>query len=399
MCAVRTQATLVEAEIMKPAHVKASRLAWVLAGTIVACIVLYQIRNALLPFIIGGALAYTLDPLVSWLDARIPWLSSRPGHKRVLLILVIFVAAVLVFSAALIAAMPHLVTEFRQLMELLPQLIRQSGANVQKWNAQALENVPLEMQEVARDSLQQAGEEILDSARDFAIHSVGLLFRTMILVLGLAVVPLILFYLLRDKNRIEGGLLSLFPPEWHRHTREILGILNDTFGAYVRLRVQVGVLTGLSVSVGLLILDVRFAPVLGLVAGISAMVPVIGLWIGAVPTLMVLLATAPGKILGVALFYLLVQILQHLILLPRVHNSSMKLHPVMVLAALFVGMQLAGLWGFILGPPVAAAVRRIILYFIGEASGDNETHPAAAADPDNVPTSSPTDSGSPTGCV
>ena len=132
---------------------------------------------------------------------------------------------------------------------------------------------------------------------------------------------------------------------------------------------------GVVVFIGLWLLGVPFALVLGLVAGITELIPVIGPWLGAIPGLLVVLATAPEKFIWVALLYLGVQLLENSLLVPRIQGESLNLHPVMVLAALIVGSEVAGLWGMILGPPLAAAGRGVLLYFLDVWRVDGATGP------------------------
>jgi len=178
-------------------------------------------------------------------------------------------------------------------------------------------------------------------------------------------VPLILFYLLKDGDKIIAGTLGILSPEPRRHTRNVLDILNGVFSSYIRGQLILGLVVGVLVFVGLMLLGVPFAPVLGLVAGITELIPIIGPWLGAIPGLLVVLATAPEKFIWVALLYLGVQLIENTLLVPRIQGESLDLHPVMVLAALIVGSELAGFWGIILGPPLAAAGREVLVYFLG----------------------------------
>lgn len=342
-----------------------SRLIWLLLGAVVICVLMYQLRSALLPFVVGGALAYILDPFVSWLERRIPWMSSRPELKRVLLIALIFVIAAIVAVAALIAGVTILIHEIQAFINELPRLIEASRATIESLDAQLEANLPEEVVVVIHDAAQDLGKGVVGAARVFAVRTYGVVSQTMSLLLGLAMVPLVLFYILKDKGKIIEGMLNALSPEPRMHTRNILSILNGVFSAYIRGQLLLGLIVGVFVFLGLWLLDVPFAPVLGLVAGITELIPVIGPWLGAIPGLLVVLATAPEKFIWVALLYLGVQLLENSLLVPRIQSESLNLHPVMVLAALIVGSEVAGLWGIILGPPLAAAGREVLLYFLG----------------------------------
>ena len=348
-----------------------SRLVWLALGTIVITLVLYQLRNALLPFVVGGALAYILEPFVSWLERRIPWMSSRPELKRVILILLIYAIFVLIVIGALIAFIPPITAEIRRFVEDVPHLIERSRATVESLDAQITERLPEELVAAIHDGAQDLGKVVVSAAVVFAARTYGVISQTLSLLLGLAMVPLILFYILKDKGKIIEGMLNTLSPEPRKHTRNVLSVLNGVFSSYIRGQLILGLVVGVMVFVGLWFLDVPFAPVLGLVAGITELIPIIGPWLGAIPGLLVVLATAPEKFIWVALLYLGVQLLENSLLVPRIQGESLNLHPVFVLAALIVGSEVAGLWGIILGPPLAAAGRGVLLYFLGVWNSDD----------------------------
>ena len=350
---------------MTPSTFKISRLLWLVLGTIIIGLVLYQLRNALLPFIIGGALAYVLEPFISWLERRIPWMSSRPEIKRIILILLIYAIFVLIVIGALIAFIPPITAEVRHFVENVPSLIERSRGTIESLDAQITERLPEEVVAAIHDAAQDLGKVIVSALLVFAARTYGVISQTLSLLLGLAMVPLILFYLLKDGDKIIGGMLSILSPEPRRHTRNVLDILNGVFSSYIRGQLILGLVVGVLVFIGLMLLGVPFAPVLGLVAGITELIPIIGPWLGAIPGLLVVLATAPEKFIWVALLYLGVQLIENSLLVPRIQGESLDLHPVMVLAALIVGSEIAGFWGIILGPPLAAAGREVLVYFLG----------------------------------
>ena len=343
---------------------KTSRLLWLLLGAIVLVALLYHLRNALLPFAVGGALAYVLDPIVSSLERRIPWMSSRPDLKRLILILLTFAIAIILGIGAIIAVIPPISNEISRFVDNLPSLITQARATVESVDAEIVERLPEEAVTAIHDAAQDIGALAIPVVRFFAARTYGVITQTLSLLLGLAMAPLILFYILKDKRKIIEGMLATLSPEPRKHTQNVLGILNDVFGAYIRGQLILGLIVGVMVFIGLWLMGVPFSPVLGLVAGLTELIPVIGPWLGAIPALLVVLATAPDKFLWVALLYLVVQQLENIFLVPRVQSESLNLHPVMVLAALIVGSEVAGLWGMIMGPPFAAAGRGVLLYFL-----------------------------------
>ncbi len=356
-----------------------SRLAWLLLGAIVVVLLIYQLRSALLPFIIGGALVYILDPFVTWLERRIPWMSDRPELKRVVFIAVIFIVAAILAILAIIAGITAIVNQVQAFIEDLPQLIEAARVTFESVSTRFAIDIPPELSSLVEDAAQNIGNLVIEAGKRVATGTLSVISQTVSLLLGLAMVPLILFYILKDKGKIIEGMLNTLAPEPRRHTESILSILDDVFGSYIRGQLLLGLVVGLVVFVGLFVLSLLFAPnmtpytpVLGIVAGVTELIPVIGPWLGAIPGIIVTLAFAPNMIIPVILLYILVQLLENSLLVPRIQSDSLNLHPVMIIAALIVGSEVAGLWGIILGPPLAAAGRAVLLYFLSEWRTEDE---------------------------
>ena len=358
--------------------VRVNRYVWLLLAVVVVALLLYQIRGALIPFVVGGALAYALEPLVSLMERRAPWMGDKPELRRIILIFIVFVVGALVVTGVLFLVIPPIVAEFGVFIEALPDLIRQARSTLEGWNARISENVPEEMRAFAQNAMDSFGAMMVDGARTFAARTLGVVSRTLTVILGLAAAPLFIFYALKDREKLADGIISLFPPNPRPHARNILFILNGVFSSYVRAQLLLGVVVGVMVFVCLSILRVPFAPILGLVAGIFELVPIIGPWLGAIPGIIVVLATAPDKLVWVALVYLGVQLLENSLLVPRIQSRALNVHPIMIMVALIVGSEVAGLWGVILGPPLTAASKEVFMYFLREWREDLRPEVAAA---------------------
>ena len=142
-------------------------------------------------------------------------------------------------------------------------------------------------------------------------------------------------------------------------------------GAYVRAQVSLAAGVWVVISVGLYFLGVEYSILLGAVAGIFELVPIIGAWLGALPALVVVLSTSPEKVVWVIILYTGVQILQGAILVPRIQSFAMKVHPLVILVAIVIGSEIGGLWGVILGPPVLASGKEIVVYLSNPEGYEN----------------------------
>jgi predicted PurR-regulated permease PerM len=176
------------------------------------------------------------------------------------------------------------------------------------------------------------------------------------------------FYLLKDREAAVGGFYSLLPADARRHARNVVAIANDVLGAYIRAQLTLGVIVGAVVFLGLFALGIRFAALLGLIAGVFELIPIIGPLLGAIPGVLVALATSPADVLWVILLYAGVQLVENWVLVPRIQGRAVDIHPAIVMLLLVISSEVAGLWGVVVAVPLAAVARDVFLYFLHEWS-------------------------------
>ena len=135
---------------------------------------------------------------------------------------------------------------------------------------------------------------------------------------------------------------------------------------------------GVLVFIGLSILGIRFAAILGLVAGLFGLIPIIGPLLGAVPGLLVTLASSPSQTIWVAVVYVGVQLIENYLVTPRIQSSAVRLNPALIMVILVVASEIAGLWGVVVAVPLVALTRDVFVYFYEEWDGGKSA--AAATD-------------------
>jgi predicted PurR-regulated permease PerM len=184
-------------------------------------------------------------------------------------------------------------------------------------------------------------------------------------ILGLAIMPVFVFYILKDWEHIENKCYSLLPVWASGYTRDIVGIVNRVLGRYIRAELVLGLAVGTISLIGFLALRVPFAPLLALIAGLMEMVPVVGPWIAGALAVLLTAALAPEKVGWVVLLAAGIQITENIFLCPRVQSGFMRIHPALTMVLLVIGMFVAGILGFILVLPLAATIREVYKYVQG----------------------------------
>ena len=361
------------------ATARRNRLVLVAAILVVVLGLLVLARGALFPFILSGILAYLLYPAVAAVESLMPWRKRWPNASRISAILLIYVAAVAVLVGALAAIVPPAFREATGFVEDVPELFERARTTIEGWNEQYTSRVPEDIRTEIEEALQSSTSVLIGAAQGLLGKIVGTVTNTVTTAIGLAIVPFLLFYLLKDREVAVEGFYSLMPPEAQRHTRNVVAIVNRVLGAYVRGQLTLMVVVGLSAFLGLFLLGIKFSVLLGIVVGVTELIPVIGPLLGAIPGVLVTLATSPEDLIWVVLLYVGIQLVENTLLVPRIQGHAVNIHPGIVMVILVVGSEVAGLWGVIVGVPLVATGRDVFKYFLQEWGDATPLEEAASA--------------------
>lgn len=321
------------------------------AVTLGICVVLYFSRRVVAPFFIAFALAYLLDPLV---DRLVSFKFSRTLSVLILM---------LVFFFLMLGAGVLLVPIFSIQAENLAKNIPTYIGIFQEWFRPILDMIsgldPQKVEEFVNEGLSRFGElpmKILQFSGKFIWGSISNLFNIILMFANLIIIPVVMFYLLRDFDSINEKLLKLVPPRFQEKTRDIVLEIDHVLSRFVRGQLVVAGLMGTMYSIGLFLCDTPMSLSLGMMAGLVNLVPYLGLVLGFVPSaLLTYMHTQEWMpVLAVAGVFGVVQALEGMIITPRVVGDNIGLHPVAVILAVLLGGELFGLAGMILGVPVVA---------------------------------------------
>ena len=363
---------------------KRKRLLLLSAAAVVVAtlVVLYLMGTVLLILALSVVIAYVLLPVARLLELAMPWRHSRPDLSRGIAVGVIFLVGLGVIAGVLIAVIPPTISQSQRFIEDFPSFFNTARLTVESWVAHYSELVPAEVREQAESALADASGIIGKAAWNVVSQTLGVISGSFTFILGLVTAPVLIFYLMKDSGPIRESLHAPFPSALRPYLRDILDIVDRTLGGYIRGQLTLGLIVGVIVAVGLLLMGVPFAVILGIVAGLTEMIPIIGPWIGGAVGVLVTLATAPDKVLWVILLYLVIQLLENTLLVPRIQANTLNMHPIAVILVITIGSHYFGLWGVILGPPLVAMVKDVIVYFAQEwnrppALADTESDMAA----------------------
>ncbi|NLM46811.1 MAG: AI-2E family transporter [Firmicutes bacterium] len=319
-----------------------------------------QLFSLFIPFLLSIILAYILNPLVEFLEDR-----RVPRSLGILLIYAVFFSFVFLFG---VTAIPALISELQKLGEMLPQYTGQFQDFLFSLQTDYRRiNLP-ESIRMALDqnllSLQAAIQNVLERVTG----SVLSLFSNLLAIL---IIPLMVYYFLRDMDALKRSLVLLFPKKYRSWFVSMGSEMDRTLGAYFRGILVISFLVAVLTYVGLALVGLDYALILGILAGLTNVIPYFGPIIGAIPAVLLALLTSPALALKAGLVYVVVQQLESQIITPQVLGRSLGLHPLVVIFVLILGGKLYGLPGLIFAVPFTAIIRIFLKHVIDFTANRN----------------------------
>ncbi|MBZ0227843.1 MAG: AI-2E family transporter [Bauldia sp.] len=311
----------------------------------------------LLPFVVGMAIAYMLDPVADWFERR--------GLSRLMATMMILILFVVAFVAFLILVVPILVNQLATLLDDIPRYVKR----IEELIESVLTSSWAENLGVNPDTVRSSISDYLNQgARWFTtvIPSIWSGSLAFINVLALAVVaPVVAFFLLYDWDRMIDKVDSWLPrdsvEEVRRLGREIDGVIAD----FVRGQALVGLTLGTFYASGLVIIGVNFGFLIGLVAGIISFIPYVGSTLGFIASVGIALVQFWPDWIWIAVtatLFVVGQLLEGYVLQPYFIGGNVGLHPVWLMFALFAFGFLFGFVGLLVAIPAAAAIGVLVRY-------------------------------------
>lgn len=331
------------------------RFNWLLLAA-AAGLLIYLLAPVLTPFVMAAILAYLGDPLVDRLEKyKLP---------RTLAVAIVFVALTLLAIIALLILVPMLERQFMTLAQKFPVYVENFQTRVVPWLEERF-GIAVQLDiESLRKSLQSHWKEaggIATSMLSYVTQSTAVLLGWLA---NLVLIPVVTFYLLRDWDALVARIHEMIPRRREAVVVRLARASDEVLGSF--LRGQMLVMLGLAIvySVGLWLVGLDLALLIGLISGLVSFVPYLGFIVG------ILLAGVAAlmqfhdviHLVYVALVFGVGQALEGMLLTPLLVGDRIGLHPVAVIFAVLAGGQLFGFIGVLLALPVAAVIAVVLRY-------------------------------------
>ncbi|MEM9456996.1 MAG: AI-2E family transporter [Myxococcota bacterium] len=329
---------------------------WMVAAAVIFIVgwLLYLLRGALTPIFFAFLIAYMLDPVVDRFEAR-GW--SRGTGIAVMLTAVLGGMGLLVALALpglvrdLVAFFTDLPDKGRELFELVEPWLDTLGIAVPHSMSEALAQFQVDMGELAQKAALPVGEILL-----WLLQRTG---RLLGAIASLLMVPVFAAYLLYDFDRITAGIRDLVPGRYRDWVVEVAHDVDGVLGEFIRGQLIVMLILAVLYSMAYLIVGVKLAVLIGVVAGLLSFIPYVGGGVALVLAVVMSLIYWTGwpQLVGVVVVYSIIQVFEGFYVTPRIVGDKVGLPAVWVLFALLVGGELFGFMGVLLALPAAAVIK------------------------------------------
>jgi len=283
-------------------------------------------------------------PVIKWMEKKLPKPGRQMALKRILLIALFFLIIIAVIVVSSYYVFQSIILVFKTFLEKAPDYSASALLVIGEWISKLRDVLPPLMQGQLDQLLCNLGDTLGQAVNNLFMTGISLIPSSFGLIFALASTPIFLFYLLKDWEKIGKRFYSSLPKWWADHVRGITGVIEEVLGRYSRATVTLGIIVGVADYIGLTIIGVQFAPVLGAIAGATEMIP------------------TPEKALWVILLFLGVQLLENSFLVPKIQGSYLRINPGIIVLLLVLAGYFMGFWGLILAVPLAATIIGIYKY-------------------------------------
>ncbi|MEH7109527.1 MULTISPECIES: AI-2E family transporter [Bacillaceae] len=297
-----------------------------------------------LPFVIAGFITYLLHPIVEKLHEK--------GLHRGLAILFIYFLFFGGIGFALYKGIPAIIDQIKDLSESAPVFAEQYRGWVHRLESHTRE-WPDGLQ-TKIDAGIDAFETKLDSLLTIIVNTLVNILNS---ALMLMIIPFIAFYMLKDYPLLKRAVWYMTPKNWRRRGTLFLRDVDKSLGSYIRGQLLVCLIIGSISSLLFWIFHLKYPLLLGLICGLTNVIPYFGPIIGAVPAVIIAATTSVKLVLITLVIVFGLQFLEGNILSPFIVGKSLHMHPLLIMVALTAGGEVGGILGLILAVPVLAVVK------------------------------------------
>lgn len=339
---------------------------WLLVGFgLVALILLFLVHEVLFPFVLSGVFVYLLAPAVDYLSSKS---IGRFTLSRGLAVVLVFVGFLLGISLLVLIVLPPVYQEVLKIAHDIPGQIEQFRLVTLPNLTERLEalSTRYHLDINVEAFIEQTLEQLYNTAR-LQVEALPENMRKLVEVLFSAlssflVIFIVTLFVLIDLPRIKAGILQMIPLHYRPSVISLMKAIDRDLSGTIRGQLLICVINGTFTTLGLLLLNVKFAITIGFIAGVFSLIPVFGAVISTIPAVLIALTQSVWTALAVVGVIIIIHLIEANMLNPKILGHTVELHPAIIIFAIIVGEHFFGAVGLLFGVPVAAIVRSILRF-------------------------------------
>lgn len=337
--------------------VKDKRLNFIISlaiGLVVLFYVLSKLKWLFIYFSFALMLAYFFDPLYRYLiHKKVP---------RVLAIIVVFGIIIALLILTIVFLIPSMINQLNILYKEIPNFIENYQNLILSIKPQLSKFInPADVEILLKESLSELQKGVLGFSQTIIIYLSNIVSS---ITFGIVIIPLILFYLMRDLVIFKENLYIFVSRENKKEFKEVLEEIDRIVSGFIRGRIIVCFIVGTLIGIGLYFLNLKFALIIGIVSGIFNFIPYLGPIVGVVLALIFALGQPWWTLLMIVVLFVLVNQLEAIYLNPNILGKGLGLHPLTVILSILICGQLLGILGVLVAVPLAAILKVLAIRYL-----------------------------------
>lgn len=315
----------------------------------------YMVKEVFGIIFVALILASAFDPWVDWLQKR--------KVPRGLSIILIYLVLILLLSLVVILLIPPVTEQIQEISSDLPHYWNKLTTGFESLKQYSTEH-----------GLMGNLQNFLGSLSSASSKATGGVFSAVTGIFGGIVsfflIMVLTFYITVEESALKRAIRFVAPDKYQPYILQLINRIQKKIGRWLRGQLVLCAIIAFLVYVGLLILNVKYALVLALVAGIFEIIPYLGPIMGAIPAVLLAFTQSPIKALLVIILYFIIQQLENNIITPKVMQKAVGLNPIISIVALLIGAKLGGIVGALLAIPLTTAIGVFAKDFFANRAGE-----------------------------
>jgi predicted PurR-regulated permease PerM len=337
--------------------VKEKRLNFIISmtiGIVVLFYVLSKLKWLFIYFSFALMLAYFFDPLYKFL--------LNKKAPKVLAIIIVFGIIIALLILTIFFLIPSVINQLNILYKEIPNFIENYQNLILSIKPQLSKFInPADVEILLKENLSELQKGVLGFSQSIIIYLSNIVSS---ITFGIVIIPLILFYLMRDMFIFKENLYIFVSKENKKEFKEVLEEIDHIVSGFIRGRIIVCFIVGTLIGIGLYFLNLKFALIIGVISGVFNFVPYLGPIVGVVLTLIFALGSPWWTLLMIIVLFVLVNQLEAIYLNPNILGKGLGLHPLTVILSMLICGQLLGILGVLVAVPLVAILKVLAVRYL-----------------------------------